>query len=104
METSTGKIKAISNLGKLNVSDTTYYETQNYAIMEKNEPGSTFKLVDMIALLEDKKVDTSKVYNRNGGTITFYKDKVVDSHSNEPQIISLARGLEISSNTVLVQE
>lgn len=104
METSTGKIKAISNLGKLKVTDTTYYETQNYAIMEKTEPGSTFKLVDMIALLEDKKVDTSKVYNRNGGTITFYKDhKVVDSHSNEPQIISLARGLEISSNTVLVQ-
>ena len=104
METSTGKIKAISNLGKLNASDTTYYETQNYAIMEKTEPGSTFKLVDMIALLEDKKVDTSKVYNRNGGTITFSKDyKVVDSHSNEPQIISLARGLEISSNTVLVQ-
>lgn len=104
METATGKIKAISNLGKLKETDSTYFETQNYAIMEASEPGSTFKLVDMIALLEDNKVDTSKVYNRNGGIIEFSSgDKVVDSHSDGPQNVTLARGLEISSNTVLVQ-
>jgi cell division protein FtsI (penicillin-binding protein 3) len=35
-----------------------YYETVNYAIAESHEPGSTFKLVDLIALLDDKKADT----------------------------------------------
>jgi len=104
METKTGKIKAISNLGKLKESDSTYFETTNYAITESHEPGSTFKLVDLIALLDDKKVDTSKVYNRQGGLILFSnKYKVEDSHRDGPQIISLARGFEISSNTIMVQ-
>ena len=104
METKTGKIKAISNLGKLKETDSTYLETTNYAIAESHEPGSTFKLVDMIALLDDHKVDTSKVYNRHGGLILFSnKYKVEDSHRDGPQSISLARGFEISSNTVLVQ-
>lgn len=101
METKTGYIKAIANLGK--GTDTKYYEQLNYAVREKGEPGSTFKLVDMIALLEDKKVDTSKVYNRNGGLITFFGKDVVDSHRDGPQRISLAKGFEISSNTVLVK-
>jgi len=103
METKTGRIKAISNLGKLKETDSTYYETENYAIKESHEPGSTFKLVDLIALLDDKKVDTSKVYDRKGGLIKIYGKDVEDSHRGGKQKISLGRGMEISSNTVLVQ-
>ncbi len=66
METKTGHIKAISNLGRAN--DGSYYETQNYAITESHEPGSTFKLVDLIAVLDDKKADTSTVYDSKGGS------------------------------------
>jgi cell division protein FtsI (penicillin-binding protein 3) len=102
METKTGHIKAISNLGRTE-KDTIYKERLNYAIREKGEPGSTFKLVDMIALLDDNKVDTSKVYDRNGGLITYFGKDVVDSHRDGPQRISLAKGFEISSNTVLVK-
>ena len=102
METKTGHIKAISNLGRTE-KDTVYKERLNYAIREKGEPGSTFKLVDMIALLDDNKVDTSKVYDRNGGLITYFGKDVVDSHREGEQRISLAKGFEISSNTVLVQ-
>ena len=102
METKTGHIKAISNLGRTE-KDTVYRERLNYAIREKGEPGSTFKLVDMIALLDDNKVDTSKVYDRNGGLITYFGRDVVDSHRDGQQRISLAKGFEISSNTVLVQ-
>jgi cell division protein FtsI (penicillin-binding protein 3) len=102
METKTGYIKAISNLGK-GKENQDYYERLNYAIRETGEPGSTFKLVDMIALLDDQKVDTSKVYNRKGGSINFYGHNVVDSHREGPQMISLAKGFEISSNTVMVQ-
>ena len=102
METKTGHIKAISNLGRTE-KDSIYKERLNYAIREQGEPGSTFKLVDMIALLDDSKVDTSKVYDRKGGSISILGKNVVDSHREGPQRISLARGFEISSNTVMVQ-
>ncbi|NDC78855.1 MAG: peptidoglycan glycosyltransferase, partial [Chitinophagia bacterium] len=50
MEVATGKIKAIANLGRR--TDGTYYEDMNYAI-RGSEPGSTFKLATVLALLED---------------------------------------------------
>ena len=103
METKTGKIKAISNLGKLKETDSTYFETTNYAITEAHEPGSTFKLVDMIALLDDHKIDTSKVYDCHGGIIDYRGKKVRDSHEGGYGKISLAKGFEVSSNTVMVQ-
>ena len=101
METKTGHIKAISNLGRAN--DGSYYETQNYAITESHEPGSTFKLVDLIAVLDDKKIDTSKVYDSKGGIIQYYSRKVRDSKPGGYGKISLAKGFEVSSNTILVQ-
>lgn len=101
METQTGQVKAISNLGK--VADGVYSETTNYAIVESHEPGSTYKLADLMILLEDKKVDTSAVYNTNGGVVTYFGKKVEDSHEGGHGIISLAKGFEKSSNTVMVQ-
>ncbi|SFA77863.1 cell division protein FtsI (penicillin-binding protein 3) [Flavobacterium swingsii] len=101
METKTGAVKAISNLGK--DKDGSYYETINYAVGESHEPGSTFKLIDLIALLDDKKIDTSKVYDSKGGEITYRGEKVRDSHEGGYGKISLARGFEVSSNTIMVQ-
>ncbi len=102
METKTGQVKAISNLGRDEKSGN-YYETINYAVVEAHEPGSTFKLVDMIALLEDHKVDTTKVYDSHGGIIDIKGDKVRDSHEGGYGKVSLARGFEVSSNTIMVQ-
>ena len=101
METKTGQVKAISNLGRAN--DGTYYETTNYAYAESHEPGSTFKLVDLIAILEDKVADTSTVYDSHGGIMTYSGRKVRDSHEGGYGKVSLARGFELSSNTVMVQ-
>ena len=101
METKTGHVKAISNLGRAN--DGTYYETTNYAVAESHEPGSTYKLADLMALFEDKKADTSTVYDSKGGVIVYSGKKVRDSHEGGYGKISLARGFELSSNTVLVQ-
>jgi cell division protein FtsI (penicillin-binding protein 3) len=101
METKTGQVKAISNLGRAN--DGSYYETTNYAYAESHEPGSTFKLVDLMAILEDKVADTSTVYNTHDGIMTYSGRKVRDSHEGGYGKISLARGFELSSNTVLVQ-
>lgn len=101
METKTGKIKAISNLGK--AEDGSYYETTNYAVAEAHEPGSTYKLVDLMNLLEDKKIDTSAVFDTHGGVVTYFGKSVRDSHRGGYGKISLARGFELSSNTVMVQ-
>lgn len=101
METHTGEIKAISNLGR--ASDGSYYETVNYAVGESHEPGSTFKLAGLVALLEDKKVDTSTIFDTHEGVVSYYNRKVRDSKRGGYGKISLARGFELSSNTVIAQ-
>lgn len=103
METKTGYIKAIANLGRASKKDSTYFETINYAISESHEPGSTYKLADLMALLEDGKADTSDVYDSRGGDFTIRGKHVRDSHKGGYGKISLGRGFEVSSNTVLVQ-
>jgi cell division protein FtsI (penicillin-binding protein 3) len=52
MEVHTGEIKAVANLGR--TADGTYKEDYNYAFADqgRTEPGSTFKLASMMALLE----------------------------------------------------
>ena len=101
METQTGQIKAISNLGR--AGDGSYYETTNYAVAESHEPGSTYKLVDLMVLLDDKKIDTSAVFDSYGGVVKYSGKSVRDSHQGGYGKISLARGFELSSNTVMVQ-
>jgi cell division protein FtsI (penicillin-binding protein 3) len=101
METQTGKVRAIANLGRAN--DGSYYETTNYAVAESHEPGSTFKLVDLMAILEDKVADTSTIYDTHGGEIRYSGKVVRDSHKGGYGKISLAQGFEKSSNTVMVQ-
>jgi len=49
METRTGKIKAIANLGRR--PDGSYWEDDNYAL-RVTEPGSTIKLVTLLSVLE----------------------------------------------------
>lgn len=100
METKTGHIKAISNLGR--DKDGSYYETTNYAVAESHEPGSTYKLAGLMSLLEDKKADTSSVYDSQEGIITYFGKKVRDSKKGGYGKISLGRGFEVSSNTILV--
>jgi len=101
MEVSTGEVKAISNLGRTSVG--TYYEKLNYAIGESHEPGSTFKLMGMVAALEDKVVDTSDVIDTEAGVLTFYGRKVKDSKRGGYGKISVAKAFEVSSNTAMVK-
>ncbi|MBD3583276.1 penicillin-binding protein [Flavobacterium selenitireducens] len=103
METKTGYVKAIANLGRNKKEDSTYYERVNYAISESHEPGSTYKLADLMALFEDKKADTSDIYDSRGGDFTIRGKHVRDSHEGGYGKISLGRAFEVSSNTVLVQ-
>lgn len=53
MEVQTGEIKAIANYGRrVHNGTVTYIDNKNYAVTEGTDPGSTFKLASMLALLE----------------------------------------------------
>ena len=101
METKTGEIKAISNLGR--TSDGKYYEKLNYAIGESHEPGSTFKLMSLIAALEDKVVDTSTVIDTEKGRYRIYDGVVKDSKWGGYGKISTAEAFAVSSNTAFAK-
>ncbi|MCF6296038.1 MAG: transpeptidase family protein [Flavobacteriaceae bacterium] len=101
METKTGEIKAISNLGR--TSKGTYYERLNYAVGESHEPGSTFKLMAMVAALEDKVIDTSDIVDTEKGVLSFYGRKVRDSKQGGYGKISASEAFEMSSNTGMVK-
>lgn len=78
METATGKIKAIANLGKQ--PDGTYNEDLNYGIGKATEPGSVFKLVTLLSLLDDKYVTIDSKVDCEGGAKYFYGLRIKDSH------------------------
>ncbi|MDC6384280.1 PASTA domain-containing protein [Flagellimonas taeanensis] len=101
METKTGEVKAISNLGR--TSDGKYYEKLNYAIGESHEPGSTFKLMSLVAALEDKVVDTSTVIDTEKGRYRIYDGVVKDSKWGGYGKISTARAFAVSSNTAFAK-
>ncbi|MBF4985389.1 transpeptidase family protein [Nonlabens mediterrranea] len=101
MEVATGEIKALSNLGRGESGK--YFEKRNYAVWESHEPGSTFKLMSVVAALEDKVVDTSTIFDTRGGKISYYGRDVKDSKYGGYGKISVARAFEVSSNTALVQ-
>ena len=101
MESRTGKIRAIVNLGR--TTENTYYEKLNYAVGELNEPGSTFKLISMIAALEDKVVDPEQLIDTGNGEIIFYnKYKVRDTKKGGYGLIPASKVFESSSNTGMV--
>jgi cell division protein FtsI (penicillin-binding protein 3) len=95
METKTGKIKAIANLGKRGEGN--YWEDFNYAITP-SEPGSTFKLATMMALLEDKKIRLDQPVNLEGGTWKVAGQVVYDSEKHGRQLVSVQQAFELSSN------
>ncbi len=101
METETGEIKAISNLGRTSTGK--YYEKRNYAVWESHEPGSTFKLASLMAGLEDKVIDTSTVIDTEKGKIFINNRKIEDSNWEGYGKISLARVFEVSSNVGIVK-
>ena len=101
METKTGEIKAISNLGR--TPEGKYYERLNYAVGEAHEPGSTFKLMSMVAALEDKVIDSSTVFDTENGRVKFYDRTAIDSKRGGYGKITAAKAFELSSNTAFAK-
>jgi cell division protein FtsI (penicillin-binding protein 3) len=95
METATGKIKAMANLGRQ--SDGSYWEDLNYAI-RASEPGSTFKLATLLSLLEDHQVKLTDRLNIEGGTWKIGTRTVHDAEKQEVSDVTVEEAFEHSSN------
>ncbi len=98
MEVKTGDVKAIVNLEKC--VDGEYREIKNHAVSDLLEPGSVFKTLSVMTLLEDGMCDTSKVVETAGGIWPMYGRNMKDHnwHRGGYGTITLARSLEVSSN------
>jgi cell division protein FtsI (penicillin-binding protein 3) len=95
METATGKIRAMANLGRQ--PDGTYWEDLNYAI-RASEPGSTFKLATLLSLLEDHEVKLSDHLNIEGGNWKIGTRTVHDAEKQEASDVTVEEAFEHSSN------
>ena len=112
METATGKIKAIANLGQQKNKDGTikkdkdgnsiYAEDLNYGIGKATEPGSIFKLATLISLLEDRYVTINSTVNCEGGVKFFYGLRIKDSHLGAGDI-SVKQAFYTSSNVAFAK-
>lgn len=95
MEVKTGKIKAMANLGRK--PDGSYWEDLNYAI-QATEPGSTFKLATMLALLEDGHAKLGDMVNIEKGEWKVSRRTVYDSERHDKTNVTLKQAFEYSSN------
>ncbi len=99
MEVETGYIRALANL-KLNHDTHEYEESYNFALAERYEPGSVFKIASMVVLFNHKPqlALTDKV-NIGTGPIVFSKRVMKDDHSFAKNgIATVAEVIEQSSN------
>lgn len=100
MEVKTGEIKAIANLTRK--SEGVYEEQYNYAVGESLEPGSTFKLTSMLALLDDNKAEMTDRYDTENGQKRYFANAVMyDSEPGGHGIVNFQQAFEISSNVAI---
>ncbi len=97
MDVKTGFVKAIVNLTQ--AGDGEYYELYNHAIGTKEVPGSTFKLVSLMAALEDgliKITDTVVAQPK----YTYYGIPLTEAHGANYGRITIKQAFEKSSNVI----
>ncbi len=100
-EVATGEIKAISNLSRSD--EGYYYERYNYAVGGLREPGSTFKLVTMLALLEETNISLEDSVDTGDGTYQFYNNVVKDHDAGGYGMITIREAFEKSSNVAMAK-
>jgi cell division protein FtsI (penicillin-binding protein 3) len=102
MEVKTGQIKAITNLQR-NSSGNGYGENYNFAIGDQGnmEPGSTFKLLSMLALLEENKITLEETIETGNGAHKFYNQVMRDAKNGGYGTITIREAFEKSSNVAI---
>ena len=106
MDVETGDLVAVANISRN--ADGSLVENYNHGFRSRTEPGSTFKLASMLALLEDAQVPITKTYDANHGrdiyiqTGTKHPVRVHDS-GDDGGVIDMKEALAKSSNTYFAQ-
>ena len=96
LETATGAVRAMSSLTRS--ANGSVAEDYNHAIGTAVEPGSTWKLASVLALLDDGRItpeDTVRVF---GGVHRFYDREMSDAHRHGRDSITVREAFEMSSN------
>jgi cell division protein FtsI (penicillin-binding protein 3) len=96
MEVKTGKIRAMANIGR---APEGWWETYNYAVGERVEPGSMFKLASFMALMEEGAVkDLDQKVPVYGGKVKIYNEELVDAEPHGMDTMSIRQVFAKSSN------
>ncbi|MBX2971409.1 MAG: transpeptidase family protein [Cyclobacteriaceae bacterium] len=101
MEVKTGAVKAIANLSS--DGNGNFYEKFNFATAGLFEPGSTFKLITMMALLEDSNIELTDSIDTGNGEHMFYKNRVRDHEEGGLGKITIREAFEHSSNVAMAK-
>ncbi len=96
MDVKTGAIRAMANMKK--DKNGNFDESYNYAIAEANDPGSTFKLVTMVALLEDGLITLDTPVDAGNGEWKYSTKTFTDSHHGGYGKLTAPTAFEKSSN------
>jgi len=98
MEVKTGAIRAIANMKKMGNG---YDESYNYAIGDATEPGSVFKLMTLVALLEDGHVTLEDPIDGGNGKWSYGNQVYSDTHAYGMMDVKMA--LAKSSNVAFAK-
>ncbi len=101
MEVKTGAIRAIANMKKGVRND--FDESYNYAIGHSTEPGSTFKLATLIALIEDGYVNLESKVDAGNGRWRYISTNFTDVTRVGYGVIDVKTAFEKSSNVAFAK-
>jgi len=98
MEVQSGEVKAIVNMQKN--ADGTYSENKNGVVSDLVEPGSTFKVVSLVAALDDGKVKITDTIDTDNGIYQYANSFMKDHNYNRGGFhkITIAEAIQASSN------
>lgn len=99
MEVKTGEIKAIVNLD-LDEASGNYYEGVNHALSDQVEPGSTFKIASLMAVLDEGKVKIDDVFDTGNGQLKI-ANRIMKDHNHHRGgygLLTVEQIIQASSN------
>ena len=103
MEVETGKVRAMVNLRRNEEGQ--YVDAYNYALKDVTEPGSTFKVVSLLAAMDDGFVDENTKVDTGDGIWNYAGQKISDGHGGGLYEISdiLAQSSNVGSAKLIVK-
>lgn len=103
MEVATGKVRAMVNLRRDNEGN--YIDAYNYAIKDNIEPGSTFKVISLLAAMDDGFIDEKTTVNVGNGSWVYAKQRINDGHGGGIYEISdvLAKSSNVGTAKLITQ-